>query len=127
MKVSPPKLLRALSMFGCATACAANAPVPQPMSVIFENVRIFDGSSARLSAPSNVLVVGNLIKAISAAPITAPADSRLTRIPGGGRTLMPGLIDNHVHVTLSASSQRDLVDPGVSLETLNARAAPFSS
>ena len=30
-------------------------------AVLFENVRIFDGRSERLSAPSNVLVVGNLV------------------------------------------------------------------
>jgi imidazolonepropionase-like amidohydrolase len=35
---------------------------------------------------------------------------------------MPGLIDNHVHITMSASSQRDLIDPNVSVETLQSRA-----
>jgi len=35
---------------------------------------------------------------------------------------MPGLIDNHAHITLSASSQRDLVDPAVSPDVLLARA-----
>ncbi len=34
---------------------------------------------------------------------------------------MPGLID-HVHITMSASSQRDLIDPNVSVETLQERA-----
>ena len=33
--------------------------------VLFENVRIFDGRSATLSAPSNVLVKGNLIDTVS--------------------------------------------------------------
>jgi hypothetical protein len=39
-----------------------------------ENVRIVDGTSDRLSAPSNVLVVGNLIKSISSAPIAAQVE-----------------------------------------------------
>ena len=91
--------------------------------MIIENVRIFDGISDRLSAPSHVLVVGNLIKAISAAPIADPPATSVTRIPGGGRTLMPGLIDNHVHLFMSGSTEQDLIDPGVSIDTLQARAA----
>jgi imidazolonepropionase-like amidohydrolase len=65
--------------------------------VLFENVRIFDGKSATLSAPSNVLVKGNLIDQVSTAPIDAPGAQR---IAGNGRTLMPGLIDNHWHAML---------------------------
>jgi len=114
--------LIALLVLGCAVARATHAQAPQPTGVIIENVRIFNGTSARLSAPSNVLVVGNIIKAISSAPISAPPGTLIERIQGGGRTLMPGLIDNHVHITMSASSQRDLIDPNVSVETLQSRA-----
>jgi imidazolonepropionase-like amidohydrolase len=58
-----------------------------------------------LSAPSNVLVVGNVIKVISVAPIADPAGTSVSRISGGGRTLMPGLIDAHVHLMFSNVSQ----------------------
>ena len=78
--------------------------------------------SDKLSAPANVLVVGNAIKQISKTPITPPPGMTVERIAGGGRTLMPGLIDNHVHVLMSASSQPDLLDPKVTPETLQARA-----
>jgi imidazolonepropionase-like amidohydrolase len=71
--------------------------------VIFENVRIFNGSFDQLSAPSNVLVVGNVIKTISADPIADPERTAVTQIQGEGRTLMPGLIDTHVHIFISAS------------------------
>ena len=114
--------LIALAALGCAVATVTRAQAPQPTGVIIENVRIFKGTSDRLSAPSNVLVVGNIIKAISSAPISAPPGTPIERIQGGGRTLMPGLIDNHVHITMSASSQRDLIDPNVSVETLQSRA-----
>jgi imidazolonepropionase-like amidohydrolase len=113
---------RALLVLGCAITCAARAQVPQPTAVIIENVRIFNGTADRLSVPSNVLVVGNVIKAISTVPVSAPQGTSVTRIQGGGRTLMPGLIDNHVHITMSASSQRDLIDSNVSIETLQSRA-----
>ena len=73
---------------------------------MFENVRIFDGKSATLSAPSNVLVRGNMIETISAQPIPVDrrADTRI--IAGGGRTLMPGLIDAHWHAMLMRRDAR---------------------
>ena len=70
-------------------------------AVLFENVRIFSGKSTSLSAPSNVLIIGNTIESISTRPLAAPAGMTLTRIAGGGRTLMPGLIDAHTHLMLA--------------------------
>ena len=70
-------------------------------AVLFENVRIFSGKSTSLSAPSNVLIIGNTIESISTRPLAAPAGMKLTRIAGGGRTLMPGLIDAHTHLMLA--------------------------
>jgi imidazolonepropionase-like amidohydrolase len=103
-------------------AVAAKPAAPQT-AVLFENVRIFDGTSDHLSASSNVLVVGNVITSISAKPIAAPAGTAVARIQGGGRTLMPGLIDNHVHIFMSASSQAELMDPKATFASLEAQAA----
>jgi imidazolonepropionase-like amidohydrolase len=68
---------------------------------LFENVRIFDGKGASLSTPSSVLIRGNIIERISTQPIPVDrrADTRI--IDGGGRTLMPGLIDAHWHAMLA--------------------------
>lgn len=71
-----------------------------PGGVLFENVRIFNGTRGQLSAPSNILVVGNVIRTISSAPIAEPAGMAVQRVRGGGRTLMPGLIDMHWHTML---------------------------
>ena len=71
----------------------------QPV-VLFQNVRIFDGTSDALSPPSNVLVRGNQIETISADPIPIDGEANATTIDGGGRTLMPGLIDMHWHAML---------------------------
>jgi imidazolonepropionase-like amidohydrolase len=68
-------------------------------AVLFQNVRIFDGRSDTLSAPSNVLVRDNKIAKISSAAITAEAAPTVV-IDGGGRVLMPGLIDAHWHAML---------------------------
>ncbi len=79
---------------------AEPGPSAPPSAVLFQNVRIFDGKSAALSAPSNVLVRGNTIEKISIEPI--PLDNAdVTTIDGRGRTLMPGLIDAHWHAMLA--------------------------
>ncbi len=101
-------VLRSLALLaGLFTGPFATAQAPN--AVVFENVRVFDGTSPRLSAPSNVLVVGNVIQAVSSGPVTPPAGTEVTRIAGGGRTLMPGLIDAHTHVTFATVSQLDVL------------------
>ena len=64
---------------------------------LFTNVNVFDGLSPELIENANVLVEGNLIKTVSTDPIDAPD---ATVVDGGGRTLMPGLIDMHSHLCL---------------------------
>jgi imidazolonepropionase-like amidohydrolase len=73
---------------------------PETGTILFENVRIFDGRSGALSAPSNVLVRGNTIATISTGPIATDRSAATRIIDGGGRTLMPGLIDAHWHTML---------------------------
>lgn len=90
------RLLTAAWLLGaCAIGMAQTAE-----ATLFQNVRVYDGRNARLSAPSQVLVRGEIIERISAAPIDAPAGA--TVIDGQGRTLMPGLIDSHWHTMLAA-------------------------
>ena len=72
------------------------AQAQQSLAVLFQNVRIFDGKNGALSPPSNVLVRNNRIERISIAAIAADAQV----INGGGRVLMPGLIDAHWHAML---------------------------
>lgn len=79
--------------------CAAHAAEP-PTPTLFENVRIFDGKSEQLSVSMNVLVRGNTIEKISKDPIPTDGDPPAKVIAGGGRTLMPGLIDAHWHAML---------------------------
>jgi imidazolonepropionase-like amidohydrolase len=66
--------------------------------ILFTNVNVFDGTSESLQEGMSVLVEGNLIKTISRSSIAAPG---ATVIDGGGRTLMPGLIDGHAHVMIN--------------------------
>jgi len=68
----------------------------EPTNILFKNVNIFDGTTNKLIEGNNVLVEENLISKIGS-NITAPADA--TVIDGGGKTLMPGLIDMHTHLS----------------------------
>ena len=110
MQLHRNNLLTAILILACATAQAIYAQDSQVAGVIIEDVRIFDGRSDRLSAPSNVLVVGNVIRTISSTPIADVAGMKVQRIRGGGRTLMPGLIDNHWHTMLARPSPTEAIE-----------------
>jgi imidazolonepropionase-like amidohydrolase len=71
-----------------------SVPVPKGVT-LFQNVRIFDGTSPTLSAPSNVLIRGNTIERISASPITVDPNANVQVLAGTGRVLMSRLIDAH--------------------------------
>jgi len=58
----------------------------------FTNARVFDGRHEQLLA-ANVVVEGERIAAVTPAP--PPAGARI--VDCGGRVLMPGLIDAHIH------------------------------
>lgn len=102
MRVQRALAATALLLAACTSV---QAQAPTTSAVLFENVRVFDGTADRLSARSNVLVVGNVIRSISTSPISPPAATSFTRVQGGGRTLMPGLIDAHVHIMFATVPQ----------------------
>ena len=83
-----------------ALLASLNAQTPPPGATVFQNVRIFDGKNGQLSGPSHVLVRGNKIERISSTPIATDRRADTVLIDGGGRTLMPGLIDMHWHMML---------------------------
>jgi imidazolonepropionase-like amidohydrolase len=60
----------------------------RPGSILFTNVRIFDGTGA-LPYPGEVLVQGNRISRISRGARALPTAGVVT-VDGGGATLMPG-------------------------------------
>src|SRR5262249_39562108 len=85
-------------------AASAVTAAPKVAVTLFKNVRIFDGKAEKLTNPSNVMVRGNIIERVSSDAIQSPADANVTVIDGGGRTLMPGLIDVHWHAMLIRST-----------------------
>jgi imidazolonepropionase-like amidohydrolase len=81
-------------------AAGATTAAPKVDVILFKNVRIFDGKAEKLTGPSNVLVRGNIIARVSSDTTQSPTDANVAVIDGGGRTLMPGLIDAHWHAML---------------------------
>jgi imidazolonepropionase-like amidohydrolase len=63
-------------------------------STLFTNARIVDGTSPEAGAPVSVLVEGGTIRDVGKAVSSAKAKV----VDLKGKTLMPGLIDAHVHV-----------------------------
>jgi imidazolonepropionase-like amidohydrolase len=91
-----------------------------PKEVLFRNVRVLDVVNGRLGAPTSVLIQGNHIAGIGASPA---AGAGATTIDGHGQTLMPGLIDVHVHMTFGSMLLKDLYDPNTTMEKAGAAAA----
>jgi imidazolonepropionase-like amidohydrolase len=91
-------------------------------TVLFQNVRVFDGKSSALSSPTNVLVRGNKIEKITTGDVATGKGADATVIEGGGRTLMPGLIDAHWHAMLVRSTPAELMANDIGYTTLLAGA-----
>src|SRR5690348_11317741 len=70
----------------------------QPSSFLFHGGKFLDPRKPELQEGIEVLVEGDKVKEVSDRPIVAGAAQRVNL---GGRTLMPGLIDAHVHIFMS--------------------------
>ncbi|WP_052771980.1 amidohydrolase family protein [Vibrio mexicanus] len=99
-------LITASLALTAATTFAAPAPtaapveiaIEQPQTVVFMNVNIFNGTENKLYEDHSVVVTGNKITAIVKGEADVPADA--TVIDGKGRTLMPALVEAHMHLNL---------------------------
>ena len=100
------------------TSPFTRAAEPSAPEVLFRDVRVFDGKSAALSARTDVLVRGNTIAAVGAGAV--PSSAGATIIDGGGRTLMPGLIDAHVHLMFATVPQVALLTADIGFVNLAA-------
>ena len=112
-------------VFGLAIALAASClaqgtEAPKHM-VVLHAARMLDVASARIMTPGEVLVEGDRIVA-AGAHVDRPAGAEVIDL--GDSTLMPGLIDVHVHLFLHPGAE-DLqtVQEGVPERTLIAAGA----
>ncbi len=78
-----------LSTFLCIGASAQN-------TTLIKNVNVWDGTSDKLNKNVSVLIEDNLIKQVAK---NIPEPNNATILDGGGKTLIPGLSDVHVHLS----------------------------
>ncbi|WP_430332805.1 amidohydrolase family protein [Rhodococcus sp. ACT016] len=83
-------------------------PPESKKRLLFRDVRVFDGVSAELSN-GDVLIDGNKVAAVSTSPVGGEPGRDTVVIDGGGRVLMPGMSDAHVHLVGNANSYVDLL------------------
>ena len=88
--------------------------------LLITDVRIFDGIDDELRA-GYVRIDGRKISAVGAGD-PPPPDAGTAVIDGGGRVLIPGLSDAHVHVMLAGATQAELMVGGAGLGYLKGAA-----
>ncbi|WP_137875391.1 amidohydrolase family protein [Rhodococcus sp. Q] len=86
--------------------------------VVFRDVRIFDGVSDSLVA-GDVLIDGDRIVGVSESPVGDEPGRETVAVDGGGRVLMPGMSDAHVHLVGNANTMVDMVAGSESHIALN--------
>ena len=93
-------------LLATALVAAAGPLHAQDGPILITNVNVFDGVHEEIIENANVVVTGNLISAISTEDLEV-AGGKV--IDGGGRTLIPGLIDVHWHTLYCCSPQSTVV------------------
>jgi imidazolonepropionase-like amidohydrolase len=98
---------RAILAFALAARCSAPLgaqtiesqpqPAPQSHPIVLHAARLLDVESGRFLAPGEILIQADVIKEVSAKVSRPPAAEVIDL---GDATLLPGLIDAHVHLFL---------------------------
>lgn len=91
--------------------------IAQSKPLLIENVKLLNHQKSELTAPMNVLITDGLIQKISTGNISTKYKD-LIKINGKGKTLMPGLIDAHVHMVFGALTMAQMTSPDMSEEIL---------
>ncbi|MDR2269291.1 MAG: amidohydrolase family protein [Sphingobacterium sp.] len=89
----------------------------QQKQILLENVKLINYESQNLTGLKHVLINGNTIQSISNTPITV-GGAEVVKIDAKGKTLMPGLIDAHVHLVFGALTMPQMMTNDLSEEFL---------
>jgi imidazolonepropionase-like amidohydrolase len=98
-------------------AFAAFGADPAPKVVALRAARLIDGRGGSILSPAVIVVRGNRIESIGG---SVPADAQIIDL--GDMTLLPGLIDAHVHTLLQGDTTSEDYDAQLFKESLAYRA-----
>ena len=96
MKATLKSLAPALFLIASQVWAQQSAPPAAPKPIALRAARLFDGTSDTVIRNGVVIVQGNRI-VVAGANIDVPANAEVIDL--GDATLLPGLIDSHVHLT----------------------------
>jgi len=85
-----------------ALSAASQAPVPAPHPIVLHAARLLDIKAGKLIKPGEVLILGDRITEVGPT-VKHPAGAEVINL--GDRTLMPGLIDAHIHLFLHPGAE----------------------
>jgi imidazolonepropionase-like amidohydrolase len=85
-----------------SSVAQASSPSPAPHAIVLHAARLLDVKNGRVVKPGEVLVMGERIAEVGSA-VKHPAGAEMIDL--GDRTLMPGLIDAHVHLFLHPGAE----------------------
>jgi imidazolonepropionase-like amidohydrolase len=116
-----------LMLLSCAPLAAQSTqpqPAPTAHAIVLHAARLLDVESGRIVAPGEILVIGDAIAEVGS-KVTRPSGAEIIDL--GGTTLLPGLIDAHVHLFLHPGAEdlqtvQESVPQRTIMATLAARA-----
>ncbi|MGA7107192.1 MAG: amidohydrolase family protein [Terracidiphilus sp.] len=96
------RLLLASAVVSIALSSIACAQTPAPTPIVLHAARLLQVDTGTLLQPGEVLVVGERIRAVGVS-VEHPQGAKVIDL--GDSTLMPGLIDAHVHLFLHPGAE----------------------
>jgi imidazolonepropionase-like amidohydrolase len=101
-----PRLLRRAFLLALSAAlplaAVASAQQPAPAPIVLHGARLLQVDTGTVLQPGEVLVVGDRIRAVGVS-VDHPQGARIIDL--GDATLLPGLIDAHVHLFLHPGAE----------------------
>jgi len=94
-------LRRCMHLLVAVSACGVTA-LAQAQTILLHAARLIEIDTGQVLAPAEILIEGQRISAVGS---SLPQSPGAERIDLGDRTLMPGLIDVHVHLFLHPGAE----------------------
>lgn len=96
------RILSIVAAVLCSLAFSLCAPAQTPAPIVLHAARLLEVDTGKLLAPGEILIEGERIRAVGT-HVERPQNARLIDL--GDTTLLPGLIDAHVHLFLHPGAE----------------------